>query len=370
MSTKARKAAKSGILDLRASQKGTVSVGEALEHLLAYSERPVTETPFRSLNEILGGGLHAGQVVVACAGTGMGKTALGLQIASHVASSAPVLFASYELPPHLLVGRMVSQGIPRVQWLDVIRGRVKREEMLAALPGRLFQFSERPSLGSLHREAHALAEEYGQAPLVVIDYMQLVGDSSGDTRQGDPRASNAEASEQIRKLAIELGAPVLVISSVSRTNNARNRKARGYAPGDLVDVAKETGSIEYDAAAVLVLSVVPEKDADGLQLATLTIAKNRFGELAHLDFRFAGASGHWREVGKTQQDRNESIRRQILESVGAADCPLSMSAIIQRAGKKMVKGRRGTILSEIAVLVEEEALEDIDGRYGLAESKS
>lgn len=341
----------------------TLSVEEAVDNLLACSELPAVETGFPNLDEVLGGGFQSGQVAVVCAGTGVGKTAFALQIADHVAASTPVLFATYELPARSLVARLVSQQIPDTQWLDVIRGSISREEMLAVLPTKL-RFAEYPPLEKLRQAAEEISEKYQQAPFIIIDYMQLVGrvvaEGSG---QADPRTANEGASEYIRNLANQLNSPVLVISSVSRASNNKLRNARSASPGDLVDVAKESGSIEYDAGAVLVLST----NANSTTERTLTIAKNRFGETAHLNYSFEGASGRWAEIAKVTQDRNEGMRQEIIASLKNANAPLTKNAIISREDKKWVTGRKKDVLTTITELASDGILVKSNEKYSIAE---
>jgi hypothetical protein len=71
--------------------------------------------------------------VVLAGSTGTGKSAFVAALAAHRALTAPVLFATYELPPRLLIARIASQQLRR-SWLHVARDHVPREDLDRVLP--------------------------------------------------------------------------------------------------------------------------------------------------------------------------------------------------------------------------------------------
>ena len=61
--------------------------------------------------------------------------------------------------------------------------------------------------------------------------------------------------------------------------------------------AKESGAVEYDTAGLIVLSLSDELE-DGERIATATLAKARYGQEMHIDMRFHGRRGSWRDLGR------------------------------------------------------------------------
>jgi hypothetical protein len=127
----------------------------------------------------------------------------------------------------------------------------------------------------------------------------------------DPRLATSTVSAALLGVARRLSAPLLVVSSVSRGSGARIRGSsdkagkradpRTVPPEFFDDVAKESGAIEYDAAAVFVLHVSDETEADGCQVATITVAKSRFGRPVHVAAAYDGARGRWIDRGKVER---------------------------------------------------------------------
>lgn len=269
------------------------SVEDAITELGRVSKLPRTSTGFPELDATLGGGLTPGEMTALVGGTGGGKTALAVQIAAKMAESAPVVFVSYELPAPQLIARIASQRIPSASWLDVLRGRVPHEAIRTAVPDRIL-FLESPTIEQLRRTIAYITTDRGKAPVVFVDYLQLF---ARQLKEADTRLAVSGASGTFRKLAQDTGVPMLVVSSTSRGNTEQIANARGNHPANLLGVGKESGDIEYDVAALLVVGHTGETDDTGRNISTLTVAKNRYGRQTHLDFRFGGAGGLWTEVG-------------------------------------------------------------------------
>jgi replicative DNA helicase len=341
------------------------TIDDVLDDLERSASLPSVSLGWPKLDDVLGGGIVAGQVAVVGGSTGAGKTAFAMQCAAHRAERGPVLVASYELPLRWLLARVAAQKL-RLPWLSIAQGQVPRDELARVIPPNL-HMSFRPSLHVLRRLAHDLAQREGEAPLIVVDYLQLVAHiQQAKTGQPDLRIATGQVSEALRDLASELDAPMLVISAVSRGGGTRLRTAREVPPADLVDVARECGSIEYDASAVIALSVADDEDSAG-RVATVTVAKSRFGRAKHLDFRFDGAPGIWSEHGDVVTAKDEAIRDQIRASLRSAVGPLSARKIIERDKIKHVKGSTARVHAAIRAMVQSGEVIERDGAHQLAE---
>jgi hypothetical protein len=111
--------------------------------------------------------------------------------------------------------------------------------------------------------------------LVVLDFLQILGDEPGDKRK-DVRQRIQDAAYAMRAAAIEFNPAIVAISSVSRENYKTLFSLAGVAgltwdsgadgrplnrqignPDAIVGLGKESGEIEYSADSVSVLAKVP-----------------------------------------------------------------------------------------------------------------
>lgn len=241
-------------------------------------EVPV-QTPWPALNNTLGGGLWAGLHVL-CAGTGVGKTQLSLQLASHCAPmGTPVALVALELDEPQLALRLLAEHC-RVSWSRAYHGNVTDPELermraSADAVGALPIYSDFgdahgwPSL-RLERIAQELHKRHPKGPaLIVLDFLQLVASDDASSRV-DLRERIGVAAYRARNIARRYRVSVLVISSTARNNydalNAKMSKAglvterKGNSlrravlyPDALIGTGKEAGEIEYAADSVTVL---------------------------------------------------------------------------------------------------------------------
>ncbi|HVK84742.1 MAG TPA: DnaB-like helicase N-terminal domain-containing protein, partial [Kofleriaceae bacterium] len=178
------------------------TVGDALEEQARFAEQPVYPTPWPTLNESIGfGGLLGTQVYTVAAGTGRGKTTFVTELGAHSAGTVPVIVASYEMKPGYFVARKAA-GVLGVHSNQIIRGEVSMNAVMAAMPyGRLF-FMHKPSLRHLRIAIDRLAQRFGAAPLVVVDYLQKLADEIAKRQQRpDLRMATTEASSSLLELA-------------------------------------------------------------------------------------------------------------------------------------------------------------------------
>ncbi len=276
-------------------------------------ERPAP-LPWPSIAELMGGGFWPGAYVLV-GGTGIGKSALALQVGLHGArTGCPVLYEGLELDTAQIVMRLASQAMgetePRpVPWGALYRGQdpgaIDRAEKLceAELARLPFRIEEAPpggwSASALFGRVRALKEAHPEAtgtPLVVVDFLQLVGSEPG-TRREELRERIGRASYTGREVARKLGAVVLMLSSISRegarliSTLAEQGELGRCDPADLVGLGKESGDIEFSADAVLTLA--PEKwdpsDRSAPRPVHVAIGKQRAGPAAWGLLAFNGA---------------------------------------------------------------------------------
>ena len=247
-------------------------------------------TGFLKLDEMTGG-LHAGELVILAARPSMGKTALALNIAQHVASQPnekqTVAVFSLEMSRESLLTRMICAGA-RVDQQKFRAGYLNQDERrrLAKTASELVQaplFIDDTSgthMMDIHAKLRRLKAEHGLS-LVVIDYLQLM---SGRGRYENRNQEISTISRGLKLLAKDLKVPMLVLSQLNRAPETR--------PGDhrpqLSDL-RESGSIEQDADLVAFIfreEVYKQEDERLKGLAELLVAKQRNGPTGKVNLVF------------------------------------------------------------------------------------
>lgn len=208
-------------------------------------------TGFPDLDKLTSG-LQPSELIVLAARPSVGKTALGLQIAAHVAAGhgLPVLFASLEQSRHELAERLLC-SYARVDGQNVRRGMVDRDdaEKIAIARNTLrrapLHIDDAASQGVLRIAANARRLKLrGGLALVVVDYLQLI--RPDDTRA--PRQEQvASISRRLKIMARELGVPVLALAQLNR--GVEERAQQRPRLSDL----RESGALEQDADVVILL---------------------------------------------------------------------------------------------------------------------
>ena len=249
-------------------------------------------TPFLEFDERTTG-LHSGELIVLAARPAMGKTALALNIAHHVASEhpgkpgQPVAIFSLEMSKESLLTRMLC-GAARVDSHRFRGGYLNQEErrrLSAALNqlvnAKLFiDDSAATTMMDISAKCRRLKSEQGLA-LVIVDYMQLMSAKG----RYDSRVQEISAlSRGLKLLAKDLGVPVIALSQLSRAPEMRTGDHRPQ----LSDL-RESGSIEQDADIVgfIFREEIYKPDREDLHgMAELIISKQRNGPTGKIKLAF------------------------------------------------------------------------------------
>ncbi len=241
-------------------------------------------------------GLHAGEMFVIAARPSMGKTALAMNIAEHVALDAgkPVAVFSLEMSSPQLVQRLLCSRA-RVDSKKLRDGFIGKQELgsissAAGLLSKAKMFvDDTPGLSILELRAKARRlHNREDIKLVVIDYLQLLR-SNTRRAQDNRQIEIAEISSGVKALAKELKIPVIVLAQLNRNPESRTGDSKGRPR--LSDL-RESGSIEQDADVVALLvrekyyaeDEEARKEAEGK--ATLIIAKQRNGPTGDVPLTF------------------------------------------------------------------------------------
>ncbi len=249
-------------------------------------------TGFTELDRMTNG-LHDGEMVIIAARPSMGKTALAMNIAEHVAISSklPVAVFSLEMSSQQLVQRLLCSRA-RVNLQKVREGFLAERDFpsLTAAASKLAEaeiyIDDAAGLSILELRAKARRlKAQKNIRLIVIDYLQLLK-STTRRAQDNRQLEISEISSGIKALAKELKLPIIVLAQLNRQPEARS----GGKPR-LSDL-RESGSIEQDADLVglLVRPEVYEEDeearAEKAGEAELIIAKQRNGPVGEVPLTF------------------------------------------------------------------------------------
>jgi len=212
------------------------------------------------------GGMQAGNTVIIAGPSGKGKTTLATQISLHVAKvHGPVLFVSLEMSEEETIDRDIAR-LTENYVLKIMRGNYD-EQTWGSICDSIGPLSEEnisyafpivATIPIIYIIARRMQIQQGLS-MVVIDYIQLLKDASGG-RNMDECLTNI--SHDIKRMARELGVPVIALSQENRDRNA-----------PILDRTRGSGTISHDASWVLYL----ERGDTQPETSKLTIAKQRQG---------------------------------------------------------------------------------------------
>jgi hypothetical protein len=299
-----------------------VAIGDAVDGAIDLfrrrhdgTEKPMP-LPWPGVAQALGGGLWPGAHVLTGT-TAAGKTAFAIQCAiSTAAAGHPVLYIGLELDTAQIVARLASlllgehEGRPVAHWSDIYLGKVAPpEEAIREVAGLPLYVEEAPPGGWSARAMDARVKDLrlkhpGKTPLVVLDFLQLVGPSEPGGRREELRERIGAAAYAGRQVARAHGAVVLMLSSISRAGATELLKMGSEDslgsgdPAELVGLGKESGDIEFAADSVLCLAREPrdENEPKGPATIWLAIAKQRAGSPTWCCLKF---NGSWHEEDRS-----------------------------------------------------------------------
>lgn len=268
-------------------------VREALDSIERYHSNQGAllglSTGLKDLDQMTGG-LKNGEMIVIAARPSMGKTALAIQIAEHVAADngVPVGVFSLEMSASSLVLRALCSRA-QVNARSVTKGYLQERDF-PKLTGASGKLSRCPmwiddtagmTIETLRAKARRMVQQHG-IKLLVIDYIQLI---LAHRRTSNRQEAVSEISRGIKILAKDLNLPVIALSQLSRDlEKDGKRKPR------LSDL-RESGAIEQDADVVGMLyrpatDQESEPDVNAPVPTNLLIAKQRNGPVGDVNLEF------------------------------------------------------------------------------------
>jgi replicative DNA helicase len=235
-------------------------------------------------------GLQPGDLIVLAARPSMGKTALAINIAEHVAlnEGLPVAVFSMEMGASQLAVRIVG-SIGRIDQGHLRTGKLSDDEWprlteaIEKLRNVSLHIDETPGLtpSELRANARRLARTCGKLGLIVVDYLQLMSGSSSNG--GDNRATEiGEISRGLKMLAKELQCPVIALSQLNRSVETRTDKR------PMMSDLRESGAIEQDADVIMFIyrDDYYNKESKEPGVAEIIIGKQRNGPTGTVKLAF------------------------------------------------------------------------------------
>lgn len=251
------------------------------------------------LDGVLGGGIRGGKLCIIGARPSVGKSALGLFIATNAARSGKhVLYVSLEMDEAELYDRIIARfsGVP----VDAIEARNFSDEQIQSVVAAYAEIGQIQLSISTQAQTplqiRSLALRQRQETgidMVVVDYLQLL--RSG--RKTNNRAEEVgEISRALKRLAMELKIPVIAMTQMNRQSEMGTGEG-GRMPK--MSESRESGTIEQDANQFLILHApdirtVPEPwqqmaescQMNGWTFMLINVAKNRNGRKGILPIAF------------------------------------------------------------------------------------
>lgn len=223
-------------------------------------------------------GLQKSDLIILAARPSVGKTALCLNMAANIAmrERVPTVVFSLEMSKEQLVQRLLCME-SRVDG-SRLRGGFLMDDDWPRLTQAASLLSDAPifiddtpgmTTFELRAKCRRLAKNYGLG-FIIIDYLQLMR-VKGKIESREREI--AEISRSLKALAKELDVPVLALSQLNRSLEARQDKR------PVLSDLRESGAIEQDADIITFLyrDEVYHPDTEEPGIAELIIAKHRNG---------------------------------------------------------------------------------------------
>lgn len=228
---------------------------DAIKHIEAIQEAGSDITGIRTLYADLDrktAGFQKGDLIIVAARPSMGKTALALNIAVNSASVTPgsIAIFSIEMPAEQVAIRILAAK-SKVEIQKLRTGNLNDEEWSRLneasqqLKRQNFYIDDTPGIkvSEMYAKARKLAQDEGLY-MIVVDYIQLIqATGKSDSRQQEV----SEISRRLKAMARELNVPVIAVSQLSRSVEARQDKR------PMLSDLRESGALEQDADLVLFL---------------------------------------------------------------------------------------------------------------------
>tara|TARA_R110000868_G_C10864259_1_gene761763 strand:+ start:416 stop:1333 length:918 start_codon:yes stop_codon:yes gene_type:complete len=247
---------------------------------------PVSEgikTGILPLDACIGSGWRPGDTAVVAAGTGVGKSLLGAQIARNACRFGHVLYISAEMPAEKLFMRMLTaetsintnrlrdSKVYDNEWMGQ-RGLTASLDRLAALDMSVLDDGD-----FTITDVEETAAECQNLVMVAVDYGQMIEGDDGAKQRSE---AVTKVSRRLKRMAVRLKCVVVVMAQTNRNVDSRSTADKRLILSDISD----SGSLARDASTVMMI----EREVMGGNVgrARIRVVKNRDGECGEVDLAF------------------------------------------------------------------------------------
>ncbi len=259
-------------------------------------------TGFHDLDKILGG-MQRSDMLILAARPSVGKTSLALSIAHNAAKRyrQRVALFSLEMSNEQVVQRLISAET------SINSQRLRRGEIAQDEWGRFMKATsdlaethlfvdDTPSISALElrTKARRLHADVG-VDLIVVDYLQLM---RGDFRSENRVQEISSISRGLKALARELNVPLLALSQLSRSVEARSDKK------PILSDLRESGALEQDADVVMFIyrDELYNENTERKNIADIIVAKHRNGPTGNVALYFKKELAQFLEAEVRRQE--------------------------------------------------------------------
>lgn len=224
-------------------------------------------------------GLQPSDLILIAARPSMGKTAFVLNIAQHVAfkKNLSVGIFSLEMSKEQLVNRLFSLE-SSVDAQKIRTGELADDEWERLIEGAgtigksklMIDDTSGITIQMMRSKCRKMKLEHG-LDLIIIDYLQLM-ESSGRVESQQQKIS--DISRSLKGLARELNVPVIALSQLNRSLEARPDKR------PMLSDLRDSGAIEQDADVVMFIyrdEYYNKDQSEAKNVAEIIVAKQRNG---------------------------------------------------------------------------------------------
>lgn len=240
--------------------------------------------------DYLTAGLQPGELIIIAARPSVGKTALALNMAYHVArrQGKAVAVFSLEMSEKQVAMRLLSLDA-RINFMRLRRGALQGDEWsqliesadrLSILPIYVDDTSANTVLEMKSKIRRLIKTE--DVGMIIVDYLQLMHGRSRRSEESR-QMEISEISRSLKDLSKDLDLPVVALSQLNRRIEQREKKRP-----QLSDL-RESGAIEQDAD---VIAFIFKEDTDDVYspetqpVVEIDVAKNRNGPTGHFKLTF------------------------------------------------------------------------------------
>lgn len=248
--------------------------------------------------------IKPGKFVVIGGYPSAGKTALSLQFGVPFAEKYRVGYFSLETDDESIADRMMSH-MAQIPLKTILRRELNQDEFRAVagaaekMRGMHFDTIRAAGMSVRDIQAVALSRRY---QVIFVDYLQLIR-GTGKTRVDQVTS----ISMDLHTLAQQHGITVIALAQLSRPEKTAGGKDNGQHRPPTMASLRESGQIEQDADAIMLL--YQSNPNDNRSNRILKVAKNKEGERPTIELAFDGARQTFTAAPKSFSDTMREIKR-------------------------------------------------------------